>query len=306
MGFASQIACPPACVDDFGGTQTPFITAQPCLTAMWMEDPRLPPGSQIPVLAFYFAGKNEWFDEACQAGFLGNFWPCQFKLTPPLCTETPQEGAMLPRDVLFSNSESAFQALKWWRTHALQFASTSGAEAFSLKKKLAGSEDRSYGGFGGNWAGMAACLRAKFCSNESLKASLLATADAFLLEHNTKPGRDSIWSDNHTGDGTNFLGLQLMLLREELRESHVTGRTREQESACAHPSHAAASSPTSRSSAAPAWSDFIATTCDCPGILDPAGPGGKDDIGRWQAVVLRAAAAVFEAEERLMKGRRSA
>eukprot|EP00971_Amphidinium_carterae_P105706 2093301-Amphidinium_carterae.1 len=29
--------------------------------------------------------------------------------------------------------------------------------------------------------------------------------------------RDDLWSDNHVGDGRNWLGLQLMILRDELR-----------------------------------------------------------------------------------------
>jgi hypothetical protein len=46
---------------------------------------------------------------------------------------------------------------------------------------------------------------------------LLLTDDAYLLEHNSKSGRDFLWSDNQDGEGQNWLGLQLMLLRDELR-----------------------------------------------------------------------------------------
>jgi len=45
----------------------------------------------------------------------------------------------------------------------------------------------------------------------------LRTEQAFLLEHNPTFGRDSTWSDNNNGEGTNWLGLQLMLVRDELR-----------------------------------------------------------------------------------------
>ena len=45
---------------------------------------------------------------------------------------------------------------------------------------------------------------------------LLATGDHFLLEHNSVPGRDLVWSDNSDGSGTNWLGLQLMIIRDEL------------------------------------------------------------------------------------------
>ena len=59
-------------------------------------------------------------------------------------------------------------------------------------------------------------LRAKFTDSQCAEA-LLATGNAFLLEHNSRSGRDMIWSDNEDGQGQNWLGLQLMLLRDEKR-----------------------------------------------------------------------------------------
>ena len=35
--------------------------------------------------------------------------------------------------------------------------------------------------------------------------------------HNPVRGRDMVWSDNHDGSGKNWLGLQLMLLRDQIR-----------------------------------------------------------------------------------------
>merc|ERR1712007_354027 len=49
-----------------------------------------------------------------------------------------------------------------------------------------------------------------------MQQGLLATGDAFLIEHNSVEGRDKVWSDNFKGDGTNWLGLQCMLIRDEL------------------------------------------------------------------------------------------
>ena len=46
--------------------------------------------------------------------------------------------------------------------------------------------------------------------------ALKATGDAFLLEHNSVQGRDGVWSDNNDGTGQNWLGLQLMLVRDRL------------------------------------------------------------------------------------------
>mmetsp|Transcript_26969 Transcript_26969/g.64033 ORF Transcript_26969/g.64033 Transcript_26969/m.64033 type:complete len:188 (+) Transcript_26969:54-617(+) len=117
----------------------------------------------------------------------------------------------------FTNSEAAFQASKFWRDHVDEFSPCDGEQAFQLKKKLQGKEDRSYGGFGNRWLAMQAVLRAKFQPGTPLATALLNTGDAWLLEHNPKRGRDKVWSDNCVGDGTNWLGLQLMLLRDELR-----------------------------------------------------------------------------------------
>jgi ribA/ribD-fused uncharacterized protein len=57
-------------------------------------------------------------------------------------------------------------------------------------------------------------LRAKFTQHEDLKAILLGTGDAKLVEHTTN---DSYWGDGGDGSGKNRLGFLLMKLREELQ-----------------------------------------------------------------------------------------
>ena len=59
---------------------------------------------------------------------------------------------------------------------------------------------------------MAAVLGAKF-QDPALAKALLQTGSAYLLEHNTRPGKDLTWSDNHDGTGGNLLGILLMQLR---------------------------------------------------------------------------------------------
>ncbi len=61
---------------------------------------------------------------------------------------------------------------------------------------------------------MLAALRAKFAQHEELKAVLLATGDAKLVEHTAN---DSYWGDGGDGSGKNRLGQLLMRVREELR-----------------------------------------------------------------------------------------
>jgi len=147
------------------------------------------------------------WDQMCKSGFLGNFYDLgsqSLVLTPPRSHSTRH----------FRNAEAAFQALKFWDcAHA--FEQASGVEAFRLKQDLRGTEDMSYCGYGSNWKAMLAVLRAKFQPGRAWTLALLRTQDAFLLEHNSVRGRDCIWSDDKFGDGKNWLGLQLMLVRDE-------------------------------------------------------------------------------------------
>ena len=60
---------------------------------------------------------------------------------------------------------------------------------------------------------MVEALRAKFTQHEELKAVLLGTGDAVLVEHTAN---DSNWGDGGDGSGRNRLGQLLMQLRAEL------------------------------------------------------------------------------------------
>jgi ribA/ribD-fused uncharacterized protein len=57
-------------------------------------------------------------------------------------------------------------------------------------------------------------VRAKFTQHDDLRAILLATGDALLVEHTAN---DSYWGDGGDGSGRNQLGQTLMRVREELR-----------------------------------------------------------------------------------------
>jgi ribA/ribD-fused uncharacterized protein len=61
---------------------------------------------------------------------------------------------------------------------------------------------------------MLEAVRAKFTQHDDLKAILLGTGDAKLVEHTTN---DSYWGDGGDGSGKNRLGHILMQVREELR-----------------------------------------------------------------------------------------
>ena len=63
-------------------------------------------------------------------------------------------------------------------------------------------------------------VRAKFTQHDDLKAILLGTGDAKLVEHTTN---DSYWGDGGDGSGKNRLGHILMQVRQELREEQAKG-----------------------------------------------------------------------------------
>lgn len=168
------------------------------------------------LIAFYCPKPNNaanpklpW-DTACNAGFLGNFWDV-----------SKYGGIKMHFGTLgsytFSNAEAAFQATKLTTSEHLQTMSKkTGEEAFSFIKDLKKSNpdqlSKTYGNFGDNVTAMNVVLQNKF-ELRHLHAALVATGDAFLLEHNERENRDFFWSDNNDGTGANALGWLLMKLR---------------------------------------------------------------------------------------------
>jgi N-glycosidase YbiA len=63
---------------------------------------------------------------------------------------------------------------------------------------------------------MLEAVRAKFTQHDDLRAILLGTGDARLVEHTAN---DSYWGDGGDGSGRNRLGEILMQVRDELRAS---------------------------------------------------------------------------------------
>mmetsp|Transcript_11536 Transcript_11536/g.24227 ORF Transcript_11536/g.24227 Transcript_11536/m.24227 type:complete len:843 (-) Transcript_11536:74-2602(-) len=175
--------------------------------AVHFKDPRRPlEGSDVSVVGFHC---EEVWDTLCCSAFLGN----SHDLTPKGITMTAPCDRSTARS--FRNAEAAFKALKFW-AHAEDFARLSGHEALQQKAPLGAREDLTYAGFGSDWKGMLAVLDAKFRPGSDMAKELLRTRDAFLLKHNSVKGCDGIWSDNWDGEGANWLGLQLMIIRDRL------------------------------------------------------------------------------------------
>lgn len=64
---------------------------------------------------------------------------------------------------------------------------------------------------------MLQALRMKFSQNPEIAKGLLATGDAIIIEHTRN---DVYWADGGDGSGKNKLGLLLMQVREELKNSN--------------------------------------------------------------------------------------
>ena len=65
---------------------------------------------------------------------------------------------------------------------------------------------------------MLQAFRMKFSQNPEIAKELLATGDAILIEHTRN---DDYWADGGDGSGKNKLGLLLMQVREELKNSNL-------------------------------------------------------------------------------------
>mmetsp|Transcript_3734 Transcript_3734/g.7402 ORF Transcript_3734/g.7402 Transcript_3734/m.7402 type:complete len:572 (+) Transcript_3734:70-1785(+) len=207
--------CSLECIDKMNELRARPPPIDPKLDVVFCQDPRAAYGDLVSVIGFYYPDKEEECDKICGAGFLGNFWQ-----TPqPLKLSAQSLRNMSLTEHKFRNAEAAFQALKFWGD-AREFENLTGDGAFVLKRHKAGFEDRTYGGKGDNWKGMMAVLEAKFAPKSAMAEALEKTGDAFLLEHNNVKGRDNVWSDNSDGEGANWLGMQLMLIRDRL-----TGRS---------------------------------------------------------------------------------
>lgn len=203
------------------GAQTPL--PKPRLDVAFMPDPRhLGAGepSNVSIVGFYFPSHPIKVDIACGAAFLGNFWtPATIKAFAPPDHARDQH--------TFNCSEACFWASQWW-DHAGDFEGLDGQQAFDLGQELMRKHvpsDPTYGGFGSAWRLMWAILRRKFVTGTDLAAGLLATGDAYLVEHQEGHDSDNQWSDYCDGTGENWLGLQLMVLRDELRIASAVAST---------------------------------------------------------------------------------
>ena len=172
-------------------------------------------GKSYSLVAFYYPDAPTSWDVVYHAGCFGNFYPSPLTLDHP----NPETGEKLVPTPAFHIAEAAFQALKWWANEDIRKsfeAATTGDEAYKRSKDQTISPDLTYAGLGNRLAAMELVLRQKYSQNSDLKSALLATGDAYLLEHAAGFPKKTFWNDGGRGKaGRNMLGRTLMRLRRE-------------------------------------------------------------------------------------------
>jgi len=190
------------------------------------KDPRCADEDEqaVAIIAFCHEGpSNQALDNFCGGRFLSNAFDVGGLGGMSFCVPRA------PDDVKeFRNAEAAYRAVRFW-TEAEHFREESAEKALLLQRRLAAlcGDVQGYAGFDGPWQAMLAVLKGKFAQGSDLASALLLTEDTFLLacapgpEEQDADGQKEtyIWSDGGSGQGSNWLGLQLMLVRESLRLS---------------------------------------------------------------------------------------
>lgn len=130
--------------------------------------------------------------------FLSNFYICEFVYD----------------GIKYSSTEAAFQGQKFLdRTEQIKISQMTPREAKNYPRKKKTREDW----FDVSLQVMHDVVYAKFSQNPDLKAKLIATGDAELIEGNT--WNDVFWGVCN-GKGENQLGKTLMKVREELKSEN--------------------------------------------------------------------------------------
>jgi len=217
-----------------------------------IPDPRAP-AEEVAVIAFPSGPLDTHVEE--RSHFLSAGFDISgsklLELRAPRCPELSRR---------FKNVDAAFQALRCWE-QAGELESMSAEAALKFGQQLE-KEDRTLGGYGGKWTGMLAVLCQKFAPNSPWLQALQQTGDAFLLCHGCSGLEPSVWSDMEDGTGRNWLGLQLMLIRDMLEDASG-------EKAPPRPK---------------TWTTFI-RSC---GLDLPSGEVNVDGASQWQELVRKA------------------
>jgi ribA/ribD-fused uncharacterized protein len=165
--------------------------------------PRVDQKTQIQQLAardhFVWFYKKEEND---LTAFMGNFHPCPIHIW----------------GMTFQCAEAAYQAAKFDTNRATmaRFQNLTGKDAFQLGRQLGAGINNTAAWRARSLTVMDQVVQAKFAQNPALKELLLATGNAFLVEHIPVKGRDAFFGDDSDGTGQNMLGAIMMATRGRL------------------------------------------------------------------------------------------
>ena len=167
-----------------------------------------------------------WFykkEENALTAFLGNFHPCSIQLW----------------GMQFQCAEAAFQAAKFSPDRAImaRFQTLDGEAAFKLGRQLSQNwtPQQTNNWRNRNLAVMREVVKAKFTQNADLKELLLATGNAYLVEHVPVKHRDAFWGDDSDGTGYNWLGQTSMAVRGSLGGTAIVPRNQKYNQFLARP-----------------------------------------------------------------------
>jgi len=171
-----------------------FEIPEASIEEIFMLDPRPKADIEDEVAIVAFAGDESACDGLCNATFLSNDFDCSpFSFQ----VEAPVDEGVIGHKLVEAWCKSASKAMQLWHDED-------------------GSETEVTGKLANEWEAMLVILRSKFNDGSPLAEALLQTGDTFLLHHNLVVGDDLVWADNGDGQGLNWLGIQLMLVRDEL------------------------------------------------------------------------------------------
>lgn len=159
-----------------------------------------------------------WFfkrEENPLTAFLGNFYPCTIRFW----------------GLQFQCAEAVYQAAKFApdRRTMQRFQNLDGEAAYQLGRSLSRNWSNAQRNRWqhNNLQYMREIVSAKFGQNPDLADLLLATGNAYLVEHPPVRGRDAFWSDDHNGTGQNWLGRIAMEVRGNLGGGAPVGRNQQ-------------------------------------------------------------------------------
>ncbi len=173
---------------------------------------------QIQIMQIAARDHFVWFykqQENPLTAFLGNFYPCPVSYL----------------GFNFRCAEAAYQSAKFApdRRTMRRFENLDGEAAWQLGRQLSQNWTRAQWN---RWQQnsvviMREVVHAKFAQNNDLKELLLATGNAYLVEHTPVRGRDAFWADDHNGTGQNWLGRIAMETRGNLGGSAPVPRNQQ-------------------------------------------------------------------------------